>query len=154
MKFRNKYLLCVNLNLISESIFLFFAAKRTLLNSTKSRHVHPKTRHLRPLQTARTCDKDQDSTYTFTELQFKLRETKYPIHKGVSLFLSYTKMNKVNSLHHVKEHPKIRNFLQFESHSSNTFKVTAISDLRNLYENKIQGLSSLTFMFYTFFKFH
>ena len=28
-----------------------------------------------------------------------------PIHKGVSLFLSYTNMNKMNGLHHVKEHP-------------------------------------------------
>ena len=54
-----------------------------------------------------------------------------PIHKGMSLFLSYTNM---------KEHPKIS-------------KVKAISDLRDLYGNKIQGLSSLTFMFYTFFKF-
>ena len=39
--------------------------------------------------------------------------------KGVSLFLSYTNMNKMNSLHHMKEHPKISNILQFESHSSN-----------------------------------
>ena len=38
--------------------------------------------------------------------------------KGVSLFLSYTNMNKINSLHHMKEYPKISNFLQFESHSS------------------------------------
>ena len=38
-----------------------------------------------------------------------------PIHKGVSLFLSYTNMNKMNSLHHMKQHPKISNFLQFES---------------------------------------
>ena len=38
-----------------------------------------------------------------------------PIHKGASLFLSYTNMNKMNSLHHVKEHPKISSFLQFES---------------------------------------
>ena len=28
-----------------------------------------------------------------------------PIHKGVSLFLPYTNMNKMNGLHHVKEHP-------------------------------------------------
>ena len=34
------------------------------------------------------------------------------------LFLSYTNMN---CLHHVKEHPKISNFLQFESHSSKSF---------------------------------
>ena len=66
-----------------------------------------------------------------------------PIHKGVSLFLSYTNMNKMNSLHHVKEHPKISNFLQFESHSSKSFKVRAISDLRDLYGNNIQGLTSL-----------
>ena len=38
-----------------------------------------------------------------------------PIHKGVSLFLSYTNMNTMNNLHHVKEHPKISDFLQFES---------------------------------------
>ena len=38
-----------------------------------------------------------------------------PMKKGMSLFLSYTSMNKMNSLHHVKEHPKISNFLQFES---------------------------------------
>ena len=49
-----------------------------------------------------------------------------PIHKGVSLFLLYTNMNKMNGLHHVKEHPKITNFLQFESHSSKRFKVRAI----------------------------
>ena len=61
-----------------------------------------------------------------------------PIHKGVSLFLSYTKVNKMNSLHHVKEHPKMSNFLQFESRSSKSFKVRAISDLRDLYGNKIQ----------------
>ena len=53
----------------------------------------------------------------------------------------------------MKEHPKISDFLQFESHRSKTFKVRAISDLRDLYGNKIQGLSSLAFMFYTFFKF-
>ena len=61
-----------------------------------------------------------------------------PIHKGVSLFLSYTKVNKMNSLHHVKEHPKMSNFLQFESRSSKIFEVRAISDLRDLYGNKIQ----------------
>ena len=49
-----------------------------------------------------------------------------PIHKGMSLFLSYTNMNTINSLYHVKEHPKISNFLKFESHSSNSFKVKAI----------------------------
>ena len=63
-------------------------------------------------------------------------------------------MNKVNSLHHVKEYSKISNFLQFESHRSKTFKVRAISDLRDLYGDKIQGLSSLAFMFYTFFKYN
>ena len=42
-------------------------------------------------------------------------------------------MNKMNSLHHVKENPKISNFLQIESHSSKNFKVRAISDLRDLY---------------------
>ena len=42
------------------------------------------------------------------------------IHKGVSLFLSYTNMNQMNSLHHVNQ-SKISNFLQFES-----FKVRAI----------------------------
>ena len=31
-----------------------------------------------------------------------------PMQKGVSLFLSYTNINKVKSLHHMKEHPKIR----------------------------------------------
>ena len=46
-----------------------------------------------------------------------------PMQKGVSLFLSYTNMNKIKSLHQVKEHPKISNFLQFESHSSKSFKV-------------------------------
>ena len=39
--------------------------------------------------------------------------------KDVSLFLSYTNMNKMNNLHHMKEHP---NFLQFESHSSKCVK--------------------------------
>ena len=66
-----------------------------------------------------------------------------PMQKGVSLFFSYTNMKKIKSLHHVKEHPKISNFLQFESHSSKSFKVRAISDLRDLYGNKIQGLTSL-----------
>ena len=37
-----------------------------------------------------------------------------PIHKGMSLFLSYTNMNTMNRLHHVKEHSKISHFLQFE----------------------------------------
>ena len=60
-----------------------------------------------------------------------------PIYKGVSLFVSHTNMNKMNSLYHVKEHPKISNFLQFEGHSSKSFKVRAISDLRDLYGNKI-----------------
>ena len=53
--------------------------------------------------------------------------------KGVYLFLAYTNMNKIKSLLHVKEHPKISNFLQFESHSNKSFKV----------RNKIQGLTSL-----------
>ena len=56
------------------------------------------------------------------------------------LFFLYTNMNKMNSLHHVKEHPKFSNFLQFESHSSKCVKVRAISDLRDLYGQKIQGL--------------
>ena len=46
-----------------------------------------------------------------------------PIHKGLSLFFVCTHMNKMNSLQYVKEHPKISNFLQFESHSSKSFKV-------------------------------
>ena len=58
--------------------------------------------------------------------------------KGMSLFLSYTNMNKIKSLHHTREHPKISNFLQFESYSSNSVKVRAISDLRDLYGNNIQ----------------
>ena len=48
--------------------------------------------------------------------------------------------------------PKISHFLQFESHSSKSFKVRAIWVLRDLYGNKIQGLKSLAFMLYTFFK--
>ena len=50
------------------------------------------------------------------------------VQKGVSSFLSYTNMNQMNSLHRIKEHPKISNFLQFESHSTKCFKVKAISD--------------------------
>ena len=50
--------------------------------------------------------------------------------KGVSLFLLYTNMNKMNSLHHMKEYTKNSNFLQFESHSK-SLKVRAISDLRD-----------------------
>ena len=38
-------------------------------------------------------------------------------------YLSYTNMNKMKSLHHMKEYPKISNFLQFESHSSKYVKV-------------------------------
>ena len=68
--------------------------------------------------------------------------------KGVSLLLSYTNMNKINGLHHVKEHPKISKFLQFESHSSKNVKTKAISDLRDLYGKKIQGVTSLAIMFY------
>ena len=68
--------------------------------------------------------------------------------KGVSVFLSYTNINEMNSLHHVKEHPKISNFLQFESQSSQCFKVTAISNLRDLYGNKIQALTSLDSNFF------
>ena len=49
----------------------------------------------------------------------------------------------MNSLHHVKEHPKISNFLKFESHSSICFKVRAIPYLRDLYGDKIHGLTSL-----------
>ena len=45
--------------------------------------------------------------------------------KGMSLFLLYTNMNKMNSLYHTKEHPKISNFLQFESHNSKCVKVRA-----------------------------
>ena len=33
-----------------------------------------------------------------------------PMQKGVSLFLSYTNMNKMNSLHHMEEYPKISSF--------------------------------------------
>ena len=43
----------------------------------------------------------------------------------------------------MKEHPKISNLLQFESHSSKHFEVRAISVLRDLYGNKIQGLRIL-----------
>ena len=44
----------------------------------------------------------------------------------------------MNSLHHVKELSKISNFLQFESYSSKCFEVKAISNLRDLYGNKMQ----------------
>ena len=47
-------------------------------------------------------------------------------------------MNKMNSLQYVKEHPKISKYLQFESHTSKILNVRAISDLRDLYGNKIQ----------------
>ena len=67
----------------------------------------------------------------------------YDAKTGLSLFLLYTNMNKIKSLHHVKERPKISNFLQFESYGSKSFKVRAISDLSDLYGNKIQGLTSL-----------
>ena len=70
-----------------------------------------------------------------------------PMQKGMSLFLLYTNMNKMNSLHHMKEYPQIRNFLQFESHSSKCV------NLRDLYGNEIQDLTSLAFMFYVLFKF-
>ena len=59
--------------------------------------------------------------------------------KGVSLFLLYTNMNKMNSLHHMKEYTKNSNFLQFESHSK-SLKVRAISDLRDFYGNTICAL--------------
>ena len=47
-----------------------------------------------------------------------------PMQKGVSLFFSYSHMNKIKRLHHMKEHPKLSNFLQFESHNSKSFKVS------------------------------
>ena len=47
----------------------------------------------------------------------------------------------MNSLHHAREHPQISNFLQFESQSSKSFKVRAISELKDLYGNKIRGLT-------------
>ena len=60
--------------------------------------------------------------------------------KGVSLFLLYTNMNKMNSLHHMKEYTKSSNFLQFESHSK-SLKVRAIfADLRDLHGNNICAL--------------
>ena len=39
----------------------------------------------------------------------KRRQIIDPIHKGMSLILSYTNMNKMNSLHHAKELSKISN---------------------------------------------
>ena len=51
-------------------------------------------------------------------------------------------MNKMNSLQYVKEHPKISNFLQFESHSSKSFKVRAISGLEIL--STFSALRSVT----------
>ena len=48
----------------------------------------------------------------------------------------------MNSLHRVKEHPKISNFLQFESQSSKRFKVKAISDLRDLYGKRSKASSA------------
>ena len=50
-----------------------------------------------------------------------------PMQKGVSLFLSYTNMNKMNSLHHVKEHPKISHFLQFESYCFHVLHLACLS---------------------------
>ena len=57
----------------------------------------------------------------------------YPPHrpyakKACPHFFFYTNMKKIKRLHHVKEHPKISSFLQFESHSSKSFKDRAISD--------------------------
>ena len=74
----------------------------------------------------------------------KTRKPKYKVFQSHPRCWVFVWMNNMNSLHHVKEHPKISNFLQFESHSSKCFKVRAISDLRDLYENKIQGLTSLS----------
>ena len=37
--------------------------------------------------------------------------------KACPYFLSYTNLNKMNSLHHINVFPKISNVLQFESHS-------------------------------------
>ena len=55
-------------------------------------------------------------------------------------------MNKMNSLHHI---PKISIFLQFESHNSKCFKVRGISDLRDLYGNKIQGLTRRKYWYHS-----
>ena len=49
---------------------------------------------------------------------------------------SFTNMNKISI------------FPQFESHSSKSFKVRAIGDLRDLYGNKIQGLTRLDSNFF------
>ena len=46
-----------------------------------------------------------------------------PMQKCMSLFLLYTNMNQMNSLHHMKEYPKISNFPQLESHSSKCSKL-------------------------------
>ena len=52
------------------------------------------------------------------EFRRETQRTIDPIHKGVSLFVSYTNMSGMNSLHHMIEHSKISKYLQFESHSS------------------------------------
>ena len=54
-------------------------------------------------------------------------------------------MNEMNSLHNVKEHYKISNFLQLRVIA---VRVRTISDLRDLYGNKIQGLSSFNSNFF------
>ena len=53
-----------------------------------------------------------------------------PMQKGVSLFLSYTNMNKRNSLHHMREYPQISNFLRFESHSSKCVKALVLLKIK------------------------
>ena len=65
----------------------------------------------------------ENETFKFILISKILGQSIDPLQKGVSLFLSYTNMNKRNSLHHVKVHPKISNFLQFENHSSKCVKV-------------------------------
>ena len=83
---------------------------------------------------------------SFVDWPYQGKISPDPMQKGVSSFLLYTNMNKINSLHRMKKHPKISKLLQFESYSSKSFKV--ISDLRDLYGNKIQGLSSLDSNFF------
>ena len=51
--------------------------------------------------------------------------------KRLSIIVLYTSMNKMNSFDHMKEHPKISNFLQFVSQLAvNVSKLKLISDLK------------------------
>ena len=126
--------------MISEDVYIDTSYDFHSIRPQKPHPLRSPVNQRPPIQRAATIsaitvnvDDSKSSPRKLTKTPLKLKwawsvkgEDIDPIHKGVSLFLLYTNMNTINSLHHVKEHSKISHFLQFESHSSKSFKVRAI----------------------------